>query len=156
MNDIDWSQGIPVNIGPWQVGLTEASPETSGYWDGVASGELRIKRCSGCGKAHHPRRILCWECGSTDLAWIEASGSGAIYSFSTIHRAPDPEFQDDVPYTVGIAMLDEEVPIFTRFVQDADQLDGLLTIGARVRVEFRDVRGTLLPVMRILPPGTGD
>lgn len=153
MSDIDWSQGIPVNIGPWQVGLTEPSPETAGYWEGVASHELRLKRCTGCGKTHHPRRILCWQCGSTEMTWVRASGSGAVYTFSTIHRAPNPEFQDEVPYTVGIVMLDEGVPLFTRFLHDEEGAAGAIVVGARVEVDFQDVHGTLLPVMKIAPAG---
>lgn len=151
MNQVDWSQGIPVNIGRWQVGLTEPSPETAGYWEGIAAGELRMKICEGCGKFHHPRRILCWRCGSTQMNWVRVSGSGSVYTFSTIHRASEPDFQDDVPYTVGIAMLDEGVPIFTRFVYDEDDV-GLLAVGTRVEVDFRRLGGVLLPVMRLLAP----
>lgn len=146
--EIDWSKGIPVNIGPWQFGLTEPSPETEGYWEGVARDELRVKRCEGCEKVHHPRRILCWVCGSTEFQWLTAAGTGEIYTFSTIYRAPDPAFQDDLPYSVGIALLDEAVPLFTRFVHNAGE--SALRVGARVRVEFQVIRETRLPVMRVI------
>ena len=58
-DDHDWSEGLPFMIGPYELGLTETSPETAGFWEGVASGELRIKRCANCGRHLHPRRIFC-------------------------------------------------------------------------------------------------
>lgn len=143
---IDWSKGLPFMIGPFEVGLTETSPETAGYWAGVADGQLRIKHCAGCGRFLHPRRIFCPECRSNDLPWFTSSGSGVVYSFSTIHHPPSPEFVG--PYTNGIIELSEGVFLFGRIVEAAGRE---VAIGDPVRVAFRTVvvGGDVLPVFEV-------
>jgi uncharacterized protein len=143
---IDWSEGLPFMIGPYEVGLTETSPETAGYWEGVAAGELRIKRCANCGRHLHPRRIFCPQCSSHDLQWLKASGEGVVYTFSTVHRAPSAEFE--APYTNGIVELAEGVHLFGRLIgKDHAQI----AIGDAVTVEFGPVRpgGDRLPLYRV-------
>lgn len=145
-NEIDWSEGLPFMIGPYEVGLTETSPETAGYWDGVRDGELRIKRCDDCGEHLHPRRIFCPECRSNSLAWVAVEGRGEVYSFSTIYRAPSPEFE--APYTNGIVRLVEGVYLFGRFIGKPHDT---IRVGDAVTVEFDTVRvdGQRLPVYRV-------
>jgi uncharacterized protein len=128
---IDWSEGLALRIGPYDVGLTETSPETAGYWEGVAHDELRIKRCQGCGRHLHPRRIFCPQCRSHELAWVRAGGAGTVYTFSTVYRSPSPEFE--APYTNGIVELAEGVHLFGRLIgKDHDRI----TIGDKVQAEF--------------------
>jgi hypothetical protein len=142
---IDWSEGLPLMIGPYEVGLTETSPETSGYWDGVGRGELMIKRCADCGRHLHPRRIFCPNCTSNDLADLKAAGTGVVYTFSTVYRAPSEEFEP--PYTNGIVELDEGVFLYGRLIGEP----GAISVGARVEVGFEPVRagGQVLPVYRV-------
>lgn len=143
---IDWAEGLPLMTGPYMVGLTETSPETAGFWAGVASGQLRIKRCASCERYLHPRRIFCPQCSSNELRWLDASGAGTVYTFTTIYRSPSPEF--DAPYTNGIVELAEGVHLFGRLIgKEHDQI----AIGDPVTVEFGPVRpgGDRLPVYRV-------
>jgi uncharacterized protein len=133
-------------IGPYELGLTETSPETAGFWEGVASGELRIKRCANCGRHLHPRRIFCPQCSAHALEWLTASGEGTVYTFSTVYRSPSPEFE--APYTNGIVQLAEGVHLFGRLIgKEHDQI----AIGDRVTVAFGPVRpgGDRLPLYRV-------
>lgn len=143
---VDWAEGLPLMAGPYKMGLTETSPETAGYWEGVASGALRIKRCWNCKRYHHPRRIFCPGCSSSELRWVTASGEGTVYTFSTIYRSPSPEFE--APYTNGIVQLAEGVHLFGRLIgKDPDQI----AIGDTVTVEFGPARpgGDRLPLYRV-------
>ena len=143
---IDWSKGLPLTAGPYFMGLYQPSPETVGFWQGVAAGELRLKLCRDCGKLWHPKRIVCTACGSSDLDWQKALGTGEIYSFSEVHRPPTPAFADSVPYALGIVRLDEGVHLFTRFFA----VPGTLAIGARARVDFRLLElGQKMPVFLV-------
>ena len=99
---VDWSRGVPLMAGPYQIGLYEPSPETAGFWEGLKSNQLMIKRCAACSRMHHPRRIICAPCGSSEFGWVQAIGRGSVYSFSTVYRAPRPEFDAELPYTVGL------------------------------------------------------
>jgi uncharacterized OB-fold protein len=146
VSQIEWSEGLPLVIGPFEVGLTETSPETAGYWEGVRRRELMIKHCTVCGRHLYPRRIFCPNCRSSELEWVKARGTGRVYSFSTIYRAPDREME--VPYTNGIVELDEGVYLFGRLVGKEHEA---IAIGDEVAVEFQTlVEGEGdLPVYRL-------
>jgi uncharacterized OB-fold protein len=140
----DWSRGLPLKAGDWFIGLYQPSPETKGYWEGVAQRELRLKHCPACHRDFHPKRIVCTDCGSDALEWKRASGRGTVYSFSEVHRAPSPAFTGATPYVVGLVQLEEGVHLFTRFE------GGPVAIGTPVRVEFRVLElGNLMPVFRV-------
>jgi uncharacterized OB-fold protein len=112
----------------------------------VAQGELRLKWCPYCRKAFHPKRIVCTDCGSTDLGSARACGRGRVYSFSEVHRAPTPAFAASVPYTVGLVALEEGVHLFSRLIPSPAPA----TIGAPVRVDFRVLElGQRLPVFLV-------
>ncbi|HUK58347.1 MAG TPA: OB-fold domain-containing protein [Stellaceae bacterium] len=99
----------------------KSDPETEPFWEGARRGKLMLKRCRTCGEAHYYPRPLCPFClGETD--WIEARGTGTIYSFSTMQRAP-------VPYAIAYVTLDEGVTMMTNIV-DCD-FDAL-AVGQRV------------------------
>ena len=135
MEQVDWSVGVPLMAGPFQLGLYEPSPETAGFWDGLKADKLMIKRCTGCGKHAHPRRLFCTACNSDQLEYVQASGKGSVYTFSTVYRAPRPEFAADVPYTVGLLELEEGVYFFSRILPPAA---GEVSIGAAVSLLFRE------------------
>jgi uncharacterized protein len=147
----DWSRGVPLNAGPWMLGIYQPSPETVEYWEGVKRNELLVKVCQACGMLHHPRRIVCSECQATDMGWQRASGNGSVYSFSVIHRAIIPELKPSVPYVVGIVRLDEGVHLFTRFISSDSSK---IRVGDRVTVDFRMLElGHYLPVF-VVAEGT--
>ncbi|MFO1189956.1 MAG: Zn-ribbon domain-containing OB-fold protein [Alphaproteobacteria bacterium] len=133
--NVDWGQGIALMAGPWQIGHTEPSPETVGYWEGIKQGRLLIKRCTACKKYQHPRRIFCAACGTDTFDWVETKGTGTVYTFSTVHRAPSPEFNHEVPYTVGVIHLAEDVYVFSRIKAKAG---GEVKIGAAVKLFFQE------------------
>ena len=47
----------------------------------------------------------CGTCLSEDLEWVESSGKGTLYSFTTVYRPQQPTFE--VPYTVIVVELEE-------------------------------------------------
>ena len=107
------------------------SAETKPFWDAAAAGRLLLKRCEACGEPHYYPRAICPFCGSDRTTWLEASGGGAIYSYSVFRRAP-------VPYAIAYVTLDEGPTMMTNIVE-AD-LDAL-RIGQRVRVRFTPTEG---------------
>lgn len=144
----DWSKGLPLMAGPYFVGLYQPSPETAFYWAGVELGELRLRWCSSCELALHPKRIVCTRCGNSELSITHACGKGTVYSFSEVHRAADPAYAAATPYLVGIVALAEGVFLFTRFIAGLDPI----AVGDPVEVDFRVLeQGHRLPVFRARP-----
>lgn len=133
--NVDWANGVPLMVGPFQIGHAEPSPETVGFWDGIRAERLMIKKCTACGRLQHPRRLFCLDCRSDGFDWVEAKGTGTVYTFSTVHRAPSEDFKDEVPYTVGILQLAEDVYFFSRIIpRDGEKP----RIGATVTLTFRE------------------
>jgi uncharacterized OB-fold protein len=126
--------------------LPAPSPETEPFWEGLKAERLLIPRCRACGGWHFYPKPACPHCGSADLAWAEASGDAAVYSFSTVHRAPSAAFKDEVPYTVLIVALAEGPHMMSRLVNaDPETVE----IGAPLRLAFAPCGEGYLPVFEL-------
>jgi len=110
------------------------------FWEGAHHHEVRVQACNDCGRHQFPPRILCIHCGSRRIEWRRVSGSGRVYSFTVIHRAPEPAFLKDVPYVVAVVELDEGGRIMTNVIgcrPDDVRCD------MRVEPVFEDVNDTV-------------
>ncbi len=105
--------------------------ETAAYWQAADEGRLLVKRCSACGEFHHYPRDLCPFCLSDATEWVEATGTGTVYSFSTMG-------QGDAAYTLAYVTLAEGPTMLTNLV-GADP--SAFAIGQPVRVVFTPSEG---------------
>lgn len=113
------------------------SPENVAFWQAAREGRLLVRRCQRCGKPHYYPRPRCPFCASFDTVWEDASGRGAIYSF-TINRRAAPL------YVPAYVTLEEGVTMLSNLV-DCDP--EALSIGQSVRVVFREVEdGRVAPM----------
>ena len=123
-----------------KIPAPQPNPETKEFWDAAAQGKLLLKKCLSCGELHYYPRAICPFCFSADTQWQEASGTGTIYSYSVMRRAP-------VPYVIAYVTLAEGVTMMTNIV-DCD-LDSV-RIGQRVKLAFRPSDGGP-PVLMFAP-----
>jgi uncharacterized protein len=138
----DWNEGLSVMSGSLRWGLMQATPETARFWEGVEREELWIKCCASCHEYNHPKRIMCARCFGLELRWIAASGMGSIFSFSTVPPSRS-EGAAAPARTLGIVVLEENVPLF---VQIESGVDSAPAIGQQGRMTFATVNGRKLPV----------
>jgi len=144
---VNWAEGIPLRSGPLDWGLVDASPNTELYWRKLKEeGRVYLRRCTECGTHQHPRRVVCQKCYGADFRWEPASGKGVVYTKTTIEYANDEDLREVVPYTLGIVVLDENVPIFTRIVSPGDLSGRNTEIGDRGTCGAREFLGLTLPV----------
>ena len=105
------------------------------FWEGAHRGELRIQRCTTCGKHQHYARTLCSHCGHETLQWVTASGQGTVYSYTVIRQQGVPPFNERVPFVVATVDLDEDgarlIAAMPGVAPDAAR------VGMRVRAAFR-------------------
>ncbi len=106
------------------------------YWEAARQGRLLLRRCVACGRIHYYPRAHCPFCLSADGTWLEAAGTGTIYSWSVERRA-------DPPYAIAFVTLDEGPTLMTNIV-DCD-LEAL-AIGQRVSLIFVLREGRPVPV----------
>ena len=120
--------------------------EDSGpFWDGCAAGRLQFQWCERCGELNWFPRRMCRNCHSDGLGWRAAPGTGTIYTFSVVHRAPGPEFAS--PYVLALIDVDDGPRMMSHVVAaDPDQV----RIGGAVAVEFERLsEAVALPVFRL-------
>jgi uncharacterized OB-fold protein len=84
------------------------------HWDGCREGKLRVQRCDDCAHYVFIPQPVCTRCLGSKLSWVESSGLGTVYSYTTVHRPQRPEFA--VPYVVAVVELDEGFHMLTNLV----------------------------------------
>ena len=108
------------------------NPGDEPYFEAAAQGKLMLKKCSDCGEVHHYPRSLCPFCFSDKVAWVQAKGTGEIYTYSVTRRG------GPVPYCIAYVTLDEGVSMMTNLVDcDLDRIH----IGQKVKVVFKPSDG---------------
>jgi uncharacterized OB-fold protein len=120
------------------------TPETQPYWDGAAAGELRIQRCTDCGKAYFYPRPACPHCGSGNVEWFTASGDATLYSYVISHR-PAPGFEDECPYVIAVVQLAEGPRLMTSLA-GVPATPEALELDMPLRVAFERRGENWLPV----------
>ncbi|MGG8408411.1 Zn-ribbon domain-containing OB-fold protein [Streptomyces sp. 12297] len=114
--------------------LPEADAFTRTYWEAAAAGRLLVRRCGGCGRAHHYPREFCPYCWSEDVTWERASGRATLYTWSVVHRNDLPPFGGRVPYVAAVVDLAEGPRMMTELV---DCPEGGPAVGMELVVAFR-------------------
>ncbi|MGW7705475.1 Zn-ribbon domain-containing OB-fold protein [Streptomyces sp. NPDC054771] len=118
--------------------LPEPDAFSRPYWDAAARGQLLLRRCRACGRAHHYPREFCPHCWSEDVVWEPASGDATLYTWSVVHRNDLPPFGARVPYVAAVVDLAEGPRMMTQVVGCGESA---LAIGMALRVAFRQEEG---------------
>jgi uncharacterized OB-fold protein len=89
--------------------LAQIGPDmhTRPFWDACRRRELRIQRCTACGRFRQPPLPGCPACGSTASDWPQIDGRGRVYSYTVVHHPALPFLAGDVPYNVVVVALDD-------------------------------------------------
>ena len=121
-----------------KIANPEFNPGDKEYFDAAAEGKLMLKKCGDCGEVHHYPRAICPFCWSDKVSWVQAKGTGVIYTYSVTRRG------GPVPYCIAYVTLDEGPKMMTNIV-DTD-LD-TIKIGQKVKVVFKkSENGTSVPM----------
>jgi uncharacterized OB-fold protein len=110
------------------IASPEPNPETQKFWDAAKEGKLLIMTCKDTRKPYFYPRARSPFTGSDNVEWVEAAGTGEIYTFSVMKRSK-------IPYCIAYVRLDEGVTMMTNIVDtDLDKV----AIGQKVKVVFKE------------------
>ena len=73
------------------------------YWDELKNKRLFAPKCKNCGAQFFPPLAHCPKCLAKELEWVELSGEGTLYSWTSI------EYSVENPYILGIIELKEKI-----------------------------------------------
>ena len=106
------------------------------YWAAAREGRLLIAECATCGKLHHYPRPFCPHCWSEDVHPLQSSGTGTLYTYSTVYVNDLAPFKERLPYVAAIVELAEGPRLMTL-------IEGVeperLEVGMAVTAVFRPV-----------------
>lgn len=103
-----------------------------------ATGRVHLQICAACEHVQHPPRFLCGACASRDHGWIEAVGSGTVYSWTMSHFTIDKAWTDHLPYATVIVDTKEGVRLVGSYSGD----DADLALGQAVVIRAEPIDET--------------
>ena len=117
-----------------------ASPESAAFYAAAGEGRFLLPRCTACCRVHWYPRAMCPFCYEP-VEWIDAAGTGVIYSYSVMRR-PEPA------RTIAYVTLAEGPTMLTSLVDcDFDTLQ----IGQPVRLSWQPTEDSGPPVPCFTP-----
>ncbi len=135
---------MPLEVQPPGIPLPQPTVLSQPHWDGCRRGELLVQRCLDCAGYVFIPQHACTHCLSDRLEWVQSSGRGTVYSYTTVYRPQQPAFA--TPYVSAIVELDEGWHMLTNLI-------GLeiaaVRVGMPVEVEFHAASSEItLPYFR--------
>ena len=109
----------------------------------LKDGRLMASRCSKCGETSFPPRADCAACMGAEFDYEEVSGKATLHTFTRIDAAPTG-FEDEIPYVVGVADLEEGgralAWIGETIPEDEIRIGMQLQIVPRIFEEIEDIK----------------
>jgi len=77
----------------------------SRFFANLKEGRLTTTKCTRCGRVLWPPRIVCPNCLSNELEWVDLGAQGELYAFTEMRVGAPLGFVEDVPFCVGIVKI---------------------------------------------------
>ena len=71
----------PVTMDMWPVEAKEFN-RIHKFYENLKEGKFTTTKCNSCGHVAYPPRVICPECYSEDLTWIELPKRGKVLTFT--------------------------------------------------------------------------
>jgi hypothetical protein len=110
----------------------EKFTKISKFFLNLKEGKLTTTKCKTCGKLLWPPKIVCPECFSEDLEWVDLGAEGELYAFTEMRLGAPLGFVEDCPFCIGIVKIGGL--LISARIDDARYEE--LKIGDRVRLKI--------------------
>jgi uncharacterized OB-fold protein len=98
---------------------TPITPEAKPYWDGLKAHKLMLPKCEDCGKPFFYPRVVCPQCHSRRITWMQASGRGKLFSFEIVYQQLNRSFKVPTPYVLALIELEEGPRLMSNLISIA-------------------------------------
>ena len=112
--------------------VPHVTPETERFWSAAAEERFLLRRCEECALTYYYPRSHCPDCLSGNVSWIEADGTGTVYSY-TVTSVVEGWPEDELPLVSAYVELEEGPRVLTAIVE-CDPAE--VTVGLPVEVTF--------------------
>jgi len=83
----------------------EKNTKISQFFKDLKEGHLTTTKCQKCDKLLWPPRIVCPNCLTSELEWVDLGTQGELYAFTEIRLGAPLGFVQDVPFCIGIVRI---------------------------------------------------
>jgi len=83
----------------------EKGTRVSQFFKNLREGRLTTTRCRKCAKLMWPPRIVCPNCLSNELEWVDLGTEGELYAFTEMRIGAPLGFVEDMPVCIGIVKI---------------------------------------------------
>lgn len=90
---------------------------TKTFWEALAQGRFLTTRGTRSKRLTFPPKQISPHDWNEPIEWVELSGKGRLYSWTTMHAVP-AAFQFEAPYRVCVVDLEEGIRVTTRLLGD--------------------------------------
>ncbi|MCK4440251.1 Zn-ribbon domain-containing OB-fold protein [Candidatus Bathyarchaeota archaeon] len=104
----------------------------SRFFQNLKEGRLTTTKCKKCGKLLWPPRIVCPNCLSENLEWVDLGVEGELYAFTEMKLGAPLGFIEDTPFCIGIVKISSL--LISARIDDAKYED--LKIGDKVGLKI--------------------
>jgi uncharacterized protein len=115
--------------------LPEILPDHEPFWGSVRRHAMELQRCDRCGAFRFIPSERC-PCGSGASTWTQIAGTGEVYTYTVVHRAPTPAYQAEVPYVIVHVTIDEGPRLISNLIGCDPEGVG---VGMAVQLVYEDV-----------------
>ena len=79
--------------------------QISEFFQNLKKGQLATTKCKKCAQLLWPPRIVCSNCLSDELEWVDLGIEGELYAFTEVRVGAPLGFVQDVPFCVGLVKI---------------------------------------------------
>ena len=123
-----------MDIPKWlkRISVQDSDEAYKKFYENLKNRKFTTTKCKNCQKLFFPPKILCPDCFSFEIEWVELSGRGRIYAFSQYDRS----LIFGPPDVIGLIELEEGIGrIFAKIEAPLEKLK----IGQEVRIDYEDI-----------------
>ena len=85
----------------------EKCTRISQFFKNLREGFLSTTKCLKCNNILWPPRIMCPECLSDNLEWINLGTEGELYAFTEMRFGAPLGFEEDLPFCIGLVKIND-------------------------------------------------
>jgi len=104
----------------------------SKFFQNLKEGRLTTTKCKKCRKLLWPPRIVCPNCLSENLEWVDLGVEGELYAFTEMKLGAPLGFIEDTPFCIGMVKVGSL--LISARIDDAKYED--LKIGDKVGLKI--------------------
>ncbi|MGD8565410.1 MAG: Zn-ribbon domain-containing OB-fold protein [Candidatus Bathyarchaeota archaeon] len=110
----------------------EKNTRINQFFKNLKNGHLTTTKCKECSKLLWPPRIVCPNCMSDNLEWVDLGVEGELYAFTVMRAGAPLGFERDVPFCIGMVKI--KGLLLSARIDEAKYED--LAIGDKVKLKI--------------------